>query len=80
MRVLNFRARKFAIGKKVKLVMDFKSGSILLVAGCIGTIIGEHIENLPDMGLFNIRVLEIDFVKHRIAVGEAVADTYMEPL
>jgi len=80
MRVINRKAKPFAIGRKVIIVKDFKSGMIHLAIGEVGLIVGEHIENLPDMGLFNIRVIEIEFKAHKINIGVGIADTYMEQL
>ena len=60
--------------------MEYNSGMIHLLAGEIGVIIGEYIENVPDMGLFNIRVIEVEFKAHTINVGVSIAEVYMEQL
>ena len=79
MRIIN-SSNKFSVGSRVIVTKEFKSGMILLCVGAIGKIIGDHFETLPDIGLFNIRVVEIDFGQHKISVGESVAKQHMRTL
>ena len=80
MRVLNFRAQKFAIGKKVVAVQQYISGNIFIDIGEVGEIVGEAYHDLPDLNMFNIRVIDIDFGLQKISLGEAVAEMFVEPL
>ena len=78
MRVLNFKSRKFAVGKNVVIVQTYQSGTVVLNIGDVGKITGESYHNLPDMNLFNIRVIDIDFGIHKVSIGEAIAEMFME--
>ena len=78
MRVLNFKAKKFIVGRKVIITKTFVNGNVILTIGEVGKIIRESIINLPDMNLFNIRVLELEFLRHTFSVGEQIAEKYME--
>jgi hypothetical protein len=80
MRVLNFKAKKFILGRKVIVKKTFVNASVILATGEIGKIISESHIDLPDMGLFNIRVLEIEFPNNTINIGEPIAEEYMEML
>jgi len=50
MRILNFKSKKFAVGKKVIVVQTYQSGMILLNIGTTGKITGESYHGLPDIG------------------------------
>ena len=52
MRLIN-SSRKFSIGSRIKMTKDFKNGMFLFKVGSIGKIVGDHLETLPDFGLFN---------------------------
>ena len=78
MRVLNFRAKKFAIGSLVVIIKTFINGNIILATGETGKIISESFISLPDMNLFDIRILDIKFTRCTISVGELIAEKYME--
>jgi len=80
MRVLNFKAHKFAIGKSVIIVNEYKCGAIYLAAGDTGKIVGAEVHNYPDLGLFNIRVIDLEFFSCDISMGEKVAEQYMKIL
>ena len=78
MRTLNFKARKFIVGRSVIIRLTFINGNIILTIGEVGKVIGESRLSLPDMNLFNLRVLEIEFKNHTLSVGEQIAEKYME--
>lgn len=78
MRVINSKTRKFRVGSKVRITRVYQSGNITLNVGDIGKITGQKFYNLPDMGLFNIRVIDINFGKHKISIGVAIAEMHME--
>lgn len=78
MRVLNFKAKKFIVGRDVIVKKTFVNGNVVLATGEIGKILSESIISLPDMNLFNIRILEIKFLKNTINIGEPIAEEYME--
>ncbi len=78
MRILNFKAKKFAVGRMVMIKLKYQSGNINLDIGDCGKIVGESYVDLPDMGLFNIRVLDLDFGQHKFSVGEGIAETFMD--
>ena len=78
MKIINFKSHKFSIGKKVIVKVPYKIGTIILPIGAIGRVINVSYENLPAFGLINIKILEIDFGKHKVSMGESIADTYMD--
>ena len=80
MRVLNFKSKRFAVGKNVRVIKTYQSGNVTLNIGDVGKITGESYHNLPDMNLFNIRVVDLDFGIYKISIGEAIAETFMETL
>lgn len=80
MRILNFKSKKFAVGKKVIIVQTYQSGMITLNVGNIGKITGESYHDVPDMGLFNIRVVDLDFGIHKLSIGEVIAEMFMETI
>ncbi|KKM66894.1 hypothetical protein LCGC14_1476590 [marine sediment metagenome] len=78
MRVLNFKAKKFIVGRNIVVKKTFVNGNVVLATGEIGKILSESIISLPDMNLFDIRVLEIEFSKNTVNLGESIAEEYME--
>jgi hypothetical protein len=78
MRVINFKAKKFIVGKKVIIIKTFVNGNFTFVVGEIGKILSEETINLPYMNLFDVRILEIEFSKSIISIGERIAEEYME--
>lgn len=79
MRVINFKSHKFVVGKRVMVKTPYQSGNITLNIGDVGLITGVSFETLLQFNLINIRVLDIDFGKHKISVGEGIAETYFQP-
>ena len=75
MKILNF-SNKFAIGKHIIAVKEFKYGSIKISVGDKGTINKITIESFPDIGLFNLKILHMDFGNHQLSMGEEVAEGY----
>ncbi len=78
MRILNFKAKKFIVGRSVSVIKTFVNGNTVLAVGEVGEIISEQTISLPDMNLFGIRVLEIEFLIHTVSVGEQIAEEYMK--
>lgn len=78
MRTLNFKARRFAVGKSVIIINEYKIGSVYLAVGDIGKIVGAAIHNYPDLGLFNIRVIDLEFFSYDVSMGQKIAEQYME--
>jgi len=75
MKILNIN-KKFAIGKTVVAFKEFVSGSITISVGDQGVIKKITVESFPDLGLFNIRIVHMDFGKHEISMGDQVAEDY----
>lgn len=80
MRTINCKNKKFRIGQSVIMTKVYVNGKTILTNGTIGKIVSESIINLPDMGLFNIRVLDIHFLNTDLSIGEDVAKEYMDTL
>lgn len=78
MRVINFKAKKFIVGEKVVIIKTFINGNFTFVLGEIGKILSEETINLPFMNLFDVRILEIEFSKGTISIGEQIAEEHME--
>lgn len=80
MRTINYKSRKFAIGKSVIVIQTYVFGAIRLSVGDVGKVVGESYTNLPYFGLFDIRVIDMDFNGQRVSMGEAIAEVYLEEL
>lgn len=80
MKTINFRAKKFAVGCILKAVKAYKCGSIVIQVGEVGRVVKEKTSDYPDLGLFRIRVIDIQFSLHKVSMGESVADMYFEEL
>ena len=80
MRTLNFKTKKFRVGQSIVVIKTFVNGNVVLATGEIGKIVGESRVSLPDMNLFNIRVLDLEFGKNKFSVGQPIAEEYMDGL
>ncbi len=80
MRTINKKATKFDIGKKVIVKKRYDLGNINVNVGDVGVIISASKFNLPDMGLFDLRVIDIKFPNGVISMGEQVCEEYMDRL
>jgi len=77
MKTLNISSlKRFAVGKTVIAIKEFVNGSITISVGDQGVIKKITIESFPDLGLFNIRVLHMDFGKHEVGMGDQIAEGY----
>lgn len=75
MKTLNI-GKKFAVGKKVIAIKEFINGSITVSVGDCGIIKQITTESFPDIGLFNLKILHMDFKKFEISMGKQVAEGY----
>jgi hypothetical protein len=80
MRVINQKAKKFAVGKEVIVKKRYESGATILILGQKGLITGNSTANIPDMWLFNIRVIDLLFSNCILSVSEVIANEYFEEL
>ena len=80
MLTLNFKSQKFAIGKTVIVIQDYKIGSIFISKGETGIITGAKKHNYPDLGLFDILVVDFKFALCDLSMGEKVAEQYIKVL
>jgi hypothetical protein len=69
---------KFSIGQKVKVFKTYVLGNTSIKIGSIGKIVDIHILNLPDLMLFNIRVLDVDFDGEIISAAEDIINNHMK--
>ena len=79
MRIINSNPSPYKVGRRVVVTKVFASGSTLLHIGDIGII--KHIEthNLPDFGLFDLKVYNISFIGNEVNIGEGIMKDYMDP-
>lgn len=80
MRTLNFKSRHFAVGKTVVIINEYRCGQICLAVGDTGKIVGANVHNYPDLGLFNIRVIDFRFSNCDVSMGQEIAEKHMEVL
>jgi hypothetical protein len=80
MRIINKGRPKFCVGRQVVVKKEYRSGNTYLYIGETGEIIGSNKYNLPDMGLFDINVLDIKFLSCVLSLGESIADEYLNVL
>ncbi len=76
--VLNSTSSKFLIGKSVIITKSYTNGQIKLQTGDKGLVVGAHLMSLPDMGLFNIRIIEVIFGIKTVNLSDSIAEEYME--
>lgn len=77
MRTLNATGYKFALGKTIVVIKEYRSGNMLLKTGTVGFICGIEVQTFADLGLFNIRILDMEFGHLKVSMGEGVAKEYM---
>jgi len=80
MRTINLNGPRFAVGKKIIIKKPYISGNINLIQGNVGIIVGITTLTLVDMGLFDIKVYEINFFKCTVSFGETVMKEYADVL
>jgi len=80
MYVINSTASKFIIGKKIIVIKPFTNGNIVLGVGDRGFVKDAHFMSIPDMGLFNIRVVDLVFGSQVLHIGDQIAEEYMDTI
>lgn len=80
MRILNFHHHKFVTGQTVVIIKNFRNGGTHLRVGDVGKVTFISIENLPDFGIFNIRVVHLKFKQHEFGLNQKDAEIYMDTL
>jgi len=75
MKILNIN-KKFTVGKTVVAIKEFTNGSVKIAIGDFGVIRKITIESFPDLGLFDIKILHMDFGKHELSMGDQIAEDY----
>ena len=80
MRTINKHPPKFYVGRHVIVKKEYKSGGTYLYIGEAGEITGISKYTLPDMGLFDIDVLDIKFSSCVVSWGEKIAEEYLDIL
>jgi hypothetical protein len=78
MRVVNFHAQKFSVGKTLIIIKPYTSGNVVLSVGATGIIERITVESFPDLMLFDIRILHVRFGKHTFGLNEKLAEEYMD--
>lgn len=77
MKIINIKKSfKFNIGKTVIAYKAYKGKNININVGDSGIIDEITFESLPDFGLFNIRIIHMNFGNCKIAMGEDVVKGY----
>lgn len=80
MRTLNAAGHQFSVGKTIVVVKEYKAGTTILKTGTVGYISSVEVQSFPDIGLFDIRILGLDFGTQVVHMGEPVAREYMRLL
>ena len=75
MRVLNFYT-KFQMGSIVQVKKTYTGGMFTLTVGVQGIVDKITIESLPQMSLFNLRVIHMKFGKEQLNMEESIAREY----
>lgn len=78
--VINSTASKFIIGKRVVITKPFTNGNVKLNVGDRGFVKDAHFMSLPDMGLFNIRIVDLVFGNQVLHIGDQIAEEYMDTI
>jgi hypothetical protein len=77
MRVINFTP-KFAVGKNIVTIKEFKDGFKHICVGDKGIVDKITIESFPDLNLYNLRILHMDFGNNQLSMGEEIAYKYFK--
>jgi len=80
MRIINFHHLKFSIGQSVIVIKEYKNGGTHLRVGDVGKVADISIENLPDFGLFDIRIVHFKFNQHEFGLNQKDAEIHMDEL
>lgn len=78
MRILNFNSKTFAVGRTITTIKEYQQGNIHILIGDKGTIEKITVESFPDMGLFNLKIIHMDFGLQQLSMGEEVAERYFK--
>ena len=79
MKILNINnSKEFTAGKIIVAFKEFNSGTTKIPVGLSGLIDRVTIESYPDMGLFDINILYINFWHSNAIVSEQVALNYFK--
>lgn len=76
MRVLNFKTRGFAVGRTITAIKEYKQGMLHITVGTKGVVEKITVESFPDLGLFNLRIIHMNFGLQQLSMGEEVAEGY----
>jgi hypothetical protein len=76
--VINSNASRLLVGRHVIVIKTYSSGNTKLNIGDCGTITDEQFMDVPDLGLFNIRVLSLSFGSQVLHIGEQIIKEYLE--
>ena len=79
MRTINSNPSPYKVGKRVVVTKVFSSGSAVLHVGDVGIITKIEMHNLPDFGLFDLKMYDISFIGTNICIGEGIMKDYMDP-
>ena len=77
MRVLNFHS-KFTLGSTIEVKKIYSGGAFTLDMGARGVVEKITIESLPQMGLFDLRIVHMKFGNHQLGMEEKIAREYFE--
>lgn len=80
MRTINSKPVEPKIGRKVIVKKEYKSGNHYLYIGEVGNIVGVSTYNLPDFGLFDVKVYDIKFASYILSWGEGIIKEYLNVL
>ena len=76
MKTLNFNSKGFAVGRTVTAFKEYKQGMTCIAIGDKGTIDKITIESFPDLGLFNLRIVHMNFGIQQVSIGEEPAKEF----
>jgi len=80
MKTINSKPPHPSIGRKVILKKEYKSGNQHFCIGETGRIIGITKHNLPDFGLFDFSVYEIEFSGGKVSWGQGIVEEFLNVL
>jgi len=80
MRTINSKQPHPAIGRTVVLKKEYKSGNQCFYIGEVGRIVGISKHNLPDLGLFDFAVYDIEFATDKVSWGEGIMREFLDVL
>ena len=77
MKILNL-SNKFLIGRNIVAIKKYTNGLIKINIGNMGIVKDVTVDNFPDLGYFDLKIIHFIFDKHKFGMEEKIAESYFD--